>query len=395
MDFSKVVHYSLRYENSSVSGGVRLSSDSKIEHPLLTGRAIFEPGEFCIDYLMNSPEGNQPIKAFNIQKGFSEYNSFADLKSPNEDKRAKAEIAKKKLDDAMTEIKNNYDEVLNQMAEGAEFSEEFLSPKQKQLFLPKKNGEGYIVITPLCAIEISRRMRQRIIETNNEVKEAKQKYVSNLSEQEHLSSSKSFVDRRVSVNIRPMGGKNDQNVGMFAFTAKEALTACAPERDLTVAEAYSALYCGFQFEPSKELLVRYSAFRRKLSVRSANGKVVRTNIHDRKVELRFIEQACRQIHNQFLEFQARIEALPLLLKREALSGSNRLVGLALMKPMQRESRRLLSQELASLIHSQFLNYYEVKEGKKCYALDLSPEAMLALTNHAEEILLQRIQCKQY
>lgn len=246
-----LVHFSTKGVNSNAeAGGIRLGRESGLNLPYVSARCLLERGvELAVDCTKNA--GNTATVVKQIRKlATDEHGESVDA--------AKAIRAA----------------IVNAVANGDEFGTETVSPRLRQLLLPRENGE-YVAVTPLPAGGLSEVINERIQAHHTAIDEAHKQAKDD-------GSTIAHIPHRLRIGTLGVGGANPQNVGALVREMQTLLVFDAPTENPELRDAYRIHYQGI---PIRLPFQGMKAWRTRIDrAMAANGGKLPTDLNARVVE---------------------------------------------------------------------------------------------------------------
>lgn len=247
----ELVTFSHKTVNSNApQGGIRLAPEQGLKLPYLSARTLLGTGQTpALDYVANKGKMATAVKQLNLlQEGF-------DAAPPDEARRILAALTK-----AATE--------------GAEIGTERVSLRARQLLLPK--ADGYVAVTPLTAGGVSRKLRAKVREHNDRLRETRDE-----------------AQRYIRFAILGLGGSNPQNVGSLVRDMQRPLIFFAPTENRQLKAALALHFQGVRIRLPRPLLRSFRDWR--ADCRRRNGGQIPTNMSTREEEITHIRQIAEAV----------------------------------------------------------------------------------------------------
>jgi len=242
-----LVHFSAKGVNSNAeAGGVRLDPGDGLDLPYVSARCLLACGVGLeADYTKNA--GNTATVVKQIRK-----------------------LAEGVHGEAEARAQSILEATAKALESGHTTGTETVSPRLRQILLPKGNGE-YLAITPLPAGGLSQVINSRVKAHNEAADEARKQ----------ATESKS-IPRRLRRATLGVGGANPQNVGALVREMQSPLVFEAPTENPALREAYRIHYQGIPIRlPYRPM----RAWRDWRDVEEAkNGGSLPTNLETREAE---------------------------------------------------------------------------------------------------------------
>lgn len=277
----QLVHFSAKGVNSNAEPfGVRLSPDAALPLPYVSVRCLMACGVGVLpDYTTQGDTVKEkiPTTTKQIQQLLTGGHELA------------PEEAHQLLDAVSGELETR-----------AEVGAAAVSPRLRQILLPK--GDGYVAVTPLPSGGLSREINRRVKEHNEKVTEARQDASPDTPAPEYL--------RLGSLGV---GGANPQNVGSLVREMQTVLCFAAPAEDPELRIAFSTHYRGLRLGLPRRLMLAWRDWRDAAKAR--NGGRLPTDMASRDAERDLLLAVGRAVLGQGERARQRLEA-----QRERLPG---------------------------------------------------------------------------
>lgn len=248
---AELVTFSHKTVNSNApAGGIRLAPAQGLQLPYVSARTLLGAGEVpALDYVANAGKTATAVKQLNqVQNGIA---------------MAPADEAKRIL--AILE---------EATAQGAQIGTNTVSMRARQLLLPRQGG--YVAATPLTSAGVNHKLRAKVRQHND-----------------HLKEVKDENQRRIPEAVFGLGGSNPQNVGSLVRDMQRPLVFFAPTENRQLKTILALHFQGIRIRPPRPLLhgLRdwYADCRRR------NGAQTATNIDIRDKEISHIRNIARTV----------------------------------------------------------------------------------------------------
>lgn len=248
---AELVTFSHKTVNSNApAGGLRLAPEQGLKLPYVSARTLLGAGEaLALDYPANAGKTATAVKQLNqLREGSA-------TAPADEAKRILATLAEA-------------------TARGTQIGTDKVSLRARQLLLPKEGG--YVAVTPLTAGGVSRKLRARVRQHNEQLKEAP-------------DDSR----RRIPFAVFGLGGSNPQNVGSLVRDMQRPLVFFAPTENRQVKAILALHFQGVCIRLPRPLL---RAFRDWCAdLRRRHGGLIPTNMAIRDEEIEHIRHIARDV----------------------------------------------------------------------------------------------------
>ena len=248
---AELVTFSHKTVNSNApAGGIRLAPEQGLKLPYVSARTLLGAGEaLALDYPANAGKTATAVKQLNqAQEGSA---------------TAPADEAERILA-TLTEA----------TARGTQIGTDKVSLRARQLLLPKEGG--YVAVTPLTAGGLNRKLRARVRQHND-----------------HLKETPDDSRRRIPFAVFGLGGSNPQNVGSLVRDMQRPLVFFAPPENRQVKAILALHFQGVRIRLPRPLL---RAFRDWcVDCRRRHGGLIPTNMATRDEEIVHIRRIARVV----------------------------------------------------------------------------------------------------
>lgn len=248
---AELVTFSHKTVNSNApAGGIRLAPEQGLKLPYVSARTLLGAGEaLALDYPANAGKTATAVKQLNqLREGSA---------------TAPADEAERILA-TLTEA----------TAQGTQIGTDKVSLRARQLLLPKEGG--YVAVTPLTAGGVNRKLRARVRQHN-----------------EYLKETPDDSRRRIPFAVFGLGGSNPQNVGSLVRDMQRPLVFFAPPENRQVKAILALHFQGVRIRLPRPLL---RAFRDWCAdCRRRHGGLIPTNMATRDEEIVHIRRIARVV----------------------------------------------------------------------------------------------------
>lgn len=233
-----LVHFSTKGVNSNAeAGGVRLGPEAGLHLPYVSARCLLARGvDLAADYTKNAGNTATVVKQIRLLAGGGHG------ETPETAQAIQAAVAKA-------------------MAGAYQTGTESVSPRLRQLLLPKGEGE-YLAITPLPAGGLSAVVNERAKAHNESVDEAAK---------QAKGDEAAAVPRRLRLATLGVGGANPQNVGALVREMQTALVFDAPIENRALREAYRIHYQGIPLRLPYRAMLAWRQWRDRAAILNDGG----------------------------------------------------------------------------------------------------------------------------
>lgn len=248
---AELVTLSLKTVNSNAPAcGIRLAIEQALRLPYVSSRTLLGAGEVpALDYPANKGRVATAVKQLNqIQEGVA-------TAPADEARRLLATLA-------------------HATARGVQIGTDKVSLRARQVLLPRQGG--YVSATPMTAGGVSRKIRTRVREHNDRVKE---------TQDESL--------RRIPVAVFGLGGSNPQNVGSLVRDMQRPLVFFAPTENRELKAVLALHFQGIRIRLPRPLLHSFRDW--CADCRRRNGGRIPTTMDTRDEEITHIRAIARAV----------------------------------------------------------------------------------------------------
>lgn len=262
---AKLVHFSAKGVNSNAeAGGVRLAPAAGLSLPYVSARCLLAHGATLqTDYTKNA--GNTAT----VVKQMRKLQSGEHGETPAEAEKALAVITQAQ-------------------ASGYQEGTEFVSPRLRQLLLPRGNND-YLAVSPLPCGGLSKEINSRV--QAHTVKQAR-------------GSGEGEIPHRLRVGILGVGGANPQNVGSLVREMQTVLVFGAPRENQGLRAAYRLHHSGIRIGLPHAAMQAWCRWRDK--AKAGNDGKIPTDMRSREAERDLLQNVTQAV------LQSGREALALL-----------------------------------------------------------------------------------
>lgn len=226
----ELVHFSVKTTNSNApKGGVRLAADESLQLPYVSARTLMAADQqIPMDYTANAGKTATIIKQAKLVLSGEAVHA-----SDDEQKTVQAAIA--------STIKSHQ-----------EIGLDFVSPRLRQLLLPKDNG--YVSVTPLTAGGTCQLINEKVKAHDEAVKLEREKIKQAKKEAKKDLPKPKLT--RITTAVFGLGGANPQNVGSLVRKMQRPMVFFSPTGDTAPKQVLSLFHNGCRIVLPKKLLFK-------------------------------------------------------------------------------------------------------------------------------------------
>lgn len=248
---AELVTFSHKTVNSNApAGGIRLAIEQALRLPYIAARTLLGAGEVpALDYPANAGKTATAVKQLNqIQEGVA-------TAPADEARRLLATLA-------------------HATARGVQIGTDRVSLRARQVLLPRQGG--YVSATPMTAGGVSQKIRTRVREHNDRVKETKDESL-----------------QRIPVAVFGLGGSNPQNVGSLVRDMQRPLVFFAPTENRDLRAVLALHFQGVRIRLPRPLLHSFRDWCN--DCRRRHGGRIPTTMDTRDEEIAHIRAIARAV----------------------------------------------------------------------------------------------------
>lgn len=248
---AELVTFSHKTVNSNApAGGIRLAPEQGLKQPYVSARTLLGAGEaLALDYPANAGKAATAVKQLNqLREGSA-------TAPADEAERILATLAEA-------------------TARGTQIGTDKVSLRARQLLLPKEGG--YVAVTPLTAGGLNRKLRARVRQHND-----------------HLKEAPDDSRRRIPFAVFGLGGSNPQNVGSLVRDMQRPLVFFAPTENRQVRAILALHFQGVHIRLPRSLLRTLRDW--CADCRRRHRGLIPTNMATRDEEIVHIRRVARDV----------------------------------------------------------------------------------------------------